>query len=234
MKTYAIKSLPASRKAYDGFLWPDTAGVTVTCDDWNPAPICGGGLHAFKDGCGGGSLAHWDADAIWYLLSADTDAIIHIDNQKCKAPAWTIEAIGSHGEIVSALEARAPHTQHLPIMGATRTSGDKGQSTSGYYGQSTSGDKGQSTSGDYGQSTSGYYGQSTSGDYGQSTSGDEGLSVARSGRVRGGMGALLVIQYYSDDTWHWLTGVVDGATLMPSTWYKEQDGRFVLDEKVEL
>ena len=71
---------------------------------------------------------------------------------------------------------------------------------------------------------------------GSSESGKNGLSVARGHdvRVRGGLGAVLVIAE-EDDDWNikaWKAAVVDGETIKPDTWYKLQDGEFAeIDEK---
>ena len=122
--------------------------------------------------------------------------------------------------------------------GGCSTSGDRGYSTSGDGGCSTSGDRGYSTSGDGGCSTSGSSGCSTSGDSGCSTSrgasksGINGVSVARGNgcKVRGGLGALLVIAEENDSNYEikeWKAVVVDGEKIKPDVWYTLQDGELV-------
>lgn len=178
-KTYAIKSLPRSGVAYGEFQWPIEAGVYVTCRDWEPSPKCGHGLHAFKNGCGDGTLAYWGIDALWYLLSTDTTNFVDLDGQKCKAEKWFIERVGSLDSIIRELETRVPEAKYLPVMGAFRKVGDfEGVVTVGDFGTAISGRAGKSYSGKYASSTSSNSGESISLDFGRSESGDHGKSIS--------------------------------------------------------
>ena len=104
----------------------------------------------------------------------------------------------------------------------------------------TAGDSGAATAGDSGAATAGYRGAATAGDSGAATSrgksctGKNGLSVARGNnvRVRGGMGAILVIAEENEDNYNiasWKAVVVDGVNVKPDTWYKLQNGELVED-----
>ena len=127
------------------------------------------------------------------------------------------------------------------------TAGNFGAATAGYHGAATAGNFGAATAGESGAATAGYHGAATAGSYGAATAGDrgaatsrgssatgkEGLSVARGTKVKvkGGMGAVLVIAIEPDDSWaikEWKAGVVDGETLKPDTWYTLKDGEFVV------
>ena len=60
------------------------------------------------------------------------------------------------------------------------------------------------------------------------------MSVARGNnvRVRGGMGAILVIAEENEDNYNiasWKAVVVDGVNVKPDTWYKLQNGELVED-----
>ena len=118
------------------------------------------------------------------------------------------------------------------------TAGNKGAATAGEYGAATAGDKGAATAGDSGAATAGNRGAATAGDRGAATSrgksasGNDGLSVARGNdvRVKGGIGALLVIaeeEKYGYDISNWAAKVVDGEKIKPDTWYKLVNGEFV-------
>ena len=123
------------------------------------------------------------------------------------------------------------------------TAGDSGAATAGSYGAATAGSYGAATAGSYGAATAGYRGAATAGSYGAATagysgaatsrgcssSGKGGLSVARGNnvRVRGGLGAVLVIAEECSDSYEikdWLAVVVDGVNVKADTWYKLQDG----------
>ena len=95
--------------------------------------------------------------------------------------------------------------------GKEATAGDSGAATAGFSGAATAGDRGAATS------------------RGCSSSGKDGLSVARGNnvRVRGGLGAVLVIAEECSDSYEikdWLAVVVDGVNVKANTWYKLQDG----------
>ena len=110
------------------------------------------------------------------------------------------------------------------------TAGDCGTATAGNYGAATAGDCGAATAGDCGAATAGDRGAATS--RGSSSSGANGLSVARGEnvKVRGGMGAVLVIAVensYNYDIKEWKAAVVDGVHIKSDTWYRLEDGQFV-------
>ena len=118
------------------------------------------------------------------------------------------------------------------------TAGDSGAATAGNFGAATAGDSGAATAGDRGAATAGNYGAATAGDSGAATSrgssasGENGLSVARGNdvRVKGGLGAILVIAEENEDDFdikHWKVAVVDGENVKADTWYRLEEGELV-------
>ena len=126
------------------------------------------------------------------------------------------------------------------------TAGDSGAATAGDYGAATAGNRGAATAGDYGAATAGDYGAATAGNYGAATAGDSGaatargkastgsngLSVARGNnvRVKGGIGAILVIAEEGEDSYDivdWKAVVVDGEVVKADTWYRLENGELV-------
>ena len=108
--------------------------------------------------------------------------------------------------------------------------GDSKAATAGSYGAATAGYRGAATAGDRGAATAGDSGAATS--RGRSASGKEGLSVARGNdvRVKGGIGAILVIAEEESDSYkikEWKAAVVDGDKIKPNVWYRLEDGEFV-------
>ena len=102
----------------------------------------------------------------------------------------------------------------------------------------TAGDYGAATAGDYGAATAGNYGAATAGDSGAATArgkastGSNGLSVARGNnvRVKGGIGAILVIAEEGEDSYDivdWKAVVVDGEVVKADTWYRLENGELV-------
>ena len=148
-----LKSLPANRKAYNGFEWPAEVGVIVEAPDWTPAAMCGGGLHGLIDGRGNVGLLRLDKDAIWYAFESvdaegnvsDDDAVA-IDCDKGKCRRAIIRAVGTREQATSWLVAAGCTGVHF----GTATAGDEGTATAG--------DGGTATAGNYGTATAGYRG----------------------------------------------------------------------------
>ena len=118
------------------------------------------------------------------------------------------------------------------------TAGNSGAATAGNYGAATAGNRGAATAGNYGAATAGNYGAATAGDYGAATArgkastGSNGLSVARGNnvRVKGGIGAILVIAEEEEDSYDivdWKAVVVDGEVVKADTWYRLENGELV-------
>ena len=122
--------------------------------------------------------------------------------------------------------------------GGAATAGDRGAATAGYSGAATAGDGGAATAGDRGAATAGDGGAATAGDGGAATArgkastGSNGLSVARGNnvRVKGGIGAILVIAEEGEDTYDivdWKAVLVDGEIVKADTWYRLENGELV-------
>ena len=126
------------------------------------------------------------------------------------------------------------------------TAGSYGAATAGAYGAATAGDSGAATAGSYGAATAGYRGAATAGSYGAATAGSYGaatakgfVSVGKNGcglvrgndvKIKGGLGAVLVICEENADNWdikEWKAFVVDGTDIRADTWYKLVKGKLV-------
>ena len=86
----------------------------------------------------------------------------------------------------------------------------------------TAGDRGAATAGDRGAATA----------RGKASTGSNGLSVARGNnvRVKGGIGAILVIAEEGEDTYDivdWKAVLVDGEVVKADTWYRLENGELV-------
>ena len=126
------------------------------------------------------------------------------------------------------------------------TAGDSGAATAGSYGAATAGSYGAATAGSYGAATAGYRGAATAGDSGAATAGSYGAATSRGSvnvgangvgtvrgddpKIRGGLGAVLVIAVEEDDSFdikEWKSFVVDGKTIKADTWYTLKGGQIV-------
>lgn len=94
------------------------------------------------------------------------------------------------------------------------------------------------TAGYHGAATAGYRGVATAGYHGAATAkgsvsvGANGCGLVRGNnvKIRGGIGAILVICEESDNNFDikcWKAFVVDGETVKADTWYKLADGEIV-------
>ena len=86
------------------------------------------------------------------------------------------------------------------------------------------------TAGNYGAATAGDSGAATA--RGKASTGSNGLSVARGNnvRVKGGIGAILVIAEEGEDSYDivdWKAVVVDGEVVKADTWYRLENGELV-------
>ena len=121
---------------------------------------------------------------------------------------------------------------------------DPKAATAGACGAAIAGYRGAATAGACGAATAGYRGAATAGDSGAATAGDRGaatakgsVSVGKDGcglvrgndvKIKGGLGAVLVICEENADDWdikEWLAFVVDGEDIKADTWYKLVDGK---------
>jgi hypothetical protein len=91
-------------ESHGGFRWPMTVGAEVVAPDWNPKPVCGGGLHGLPWGCGDWGLL---AGERWMVASADPADVVDIDGAKSKARAARVEHLGTRESCVQFLAEAA-------------------------------------------------------------------------------------------------------------------------------
>ena len=158
--------------------------------------------------------------------------------------------IGARLDIAGLVKAQIEYVKSHTTMEHTdpdrATAGDSGAATAGNCGAATAGDSGAATAGNCGAATAGNCGAATAGDSGAATAGDSGAATSRgksaSGkngppvargndvRVKGGLGAILVIAEEKTDNYDivdWKAVVVDGEKIKADTWYKLENGELV-------
>jgi hypothetical protein len=160
-----LRTCAADMTSYSGFQWP--AAGSVEAPDWNPSPVCGGGLHGLLWGEGDGALLNWRPDAVWLVVEVEVADIVALGT-KVKFPRGTVVYAGGRAGAIDYLTARAP--RGVAIVGAAVTTGDHGTATAGY--------RGTATAGGYGTATAGYRGTATVGDCGTAIVGDGGTATA--------------------------------------------------------
>jgi hypothetical protein len=168
-----LRTCDRDLKSYGGFQWP--ASGPVSCPDWNPAAICGYGLHGALWGEGNGELlALDDPDAKWLVVKVKAADVVELGG-KVKFPAGEVVHCGDRTSATEYLVARAPGRA---VIGASLTAGTRGTATAGYAGTATAGDAGTATAGTRGTATAGTRGTATAGYAGTATAGTRGTATA--------------------------------------------------------
>ena len=153
------------------------------------------------------------------------------DDSKCCGKKIAIKAeIGIAGLVKAQIEYVKSHTTMKHTDPKQATAGDSGAATAGNYGAATAGDSGAATAGYKGAATAGNYGAATS--RGTVSVGKNGSGLVRSDnvKIKGGMGAVLVICVEHCDSYdikEWKSFVVDGETIKPDTFYTLKNGELV-------
>ena len=147
MSDFLLKTVKADGTARGGFQWPLDEGAEVTAPDWDPTPVCGGGLHGLLNGAGNGSLINWSTDAVWIVAEIpDDETVVDLDG-KVKVRRCIVRHVGDK---TSAPEFLAAHGHTEGVVYGAATAGDYGTATAGYDGTATAGDYGTATAGERG------------------------------------------------------------------------------------
>lgn len=134
MKKYILRTMDKDGRSYEDFQWNLEIGGETVAPDWDESPRCGNGLHGFLNGQGDGSLANWDKDALWAVVSTQGDVVDL--NGEVKFERGTMEFVGEREAATKFLEGLGICDA---VIGATATAGDYGTATAGDYGTATAG-----------------------------------------------------------------------------------------------
>ena len=94
MSDFLLKTVKADGTARGGFQWPLDEGAEVTAPDWDPTPVCGGGLHGLLNGAGSGGLIDWSTDAVWIVAEIpDGETVVDLDG-KVKVRRCIVRHVG--------------------------------------------------------------------------------------------------------------------------------------------
>lgn len=79
--TLLLRTVSKDMTSHGGtFTWKK-AGL-VECKDWDPRPVCGGGLHGLERGIGDGLLLDWSESAMWLVFKAKKSETVQINSAK--------------------------------------------------------------------------------------------------------------------------------------------------------
>ena len=184
---YFLRTCAKDGTSYKGkFKWNLEIGAKNTCPDWNPEPVCGGGLHGLLGGCGESGHLDWGDDALWVVFSSPSSVDL---NGKHKVQEATICAIGDRKTATDFLVAKGFQGVHGAFYFggncATMTGGDDATMTGGYRATMTGGNYATMTGGNYATMTGGNSAKMTGGNFAKMT---------------GGNGATMTGGYYANMT----------------------------------
>jgi hypothetical protein len=146
---------PQDGRSYGGFQWPLTVGAEVSAPDWNPAPVCGGGLHGWAWGLSFGDGKEPDWNGRWIVFGAKPADVVLVDG-KVKARSGVIRFVGEwqaatnfilSGQIAWVLHASSGASSATGNRGASSATGYRGASsaTGNSGASSATGDRGASS-----------------------------------------------------------------------------------------
>jgi len=179
-KVLVLRQCNKDLKSYGGFQHPSSGHVSAP--DWNPKPECGSGLHGFLYGEGDGSLANYDPENKWLVLSVDKDKIVDLSG-KVKFPEGEVIFCGALAEAARYVYDNGGAGR--AIIGITVTGGDGSTVSGGNSSKVTGGEDSTVTGGD---------GSTVSGGNRSTVTGGEDSTVT------GGKEALLTLQYWDSKT----------------------------------
>jgi len=161
-----LRRIPPSRRTYNEFQWPTGVRTRVECPDWNPKPICGGGLHGWPLGFGlGEGSAFSVVDDVWLVLGAKPEDVVgELDGgAKCKCREGIIRYEGDFSGAVSFV------SNEFAKCVAAMAGGDGAKSSAAgdYARSSANGDDAKSSANGYRakSSAAGHYAKSSAAGY---------------------------------------------------------------------
>ena len=87
-----LRTCDQDHRSYGGFQWPELG--PVECPDWNPSPVCGGGLHGLLWGAGDWTLVDISPDAVWKVVRVLESEIVDLGG-KVKFPRGEVVYSGT-------------------------------------------------------------------------------------------------------------------------------------------
>ncbi len=166
------------------FRWPRSGHVT--CDDWNPAPVCGQGFHGLAFGEGDWDLlrAHETPDEEWRVVRVQPQHVVAFDDgQKVKFSEGEVVYCGNRAEAITHVLC-GPEAMQRALCLASSGNGsssassgvDSTSASSGVDSTSASSGNGSTSASSGERSTS-----ASSGDFSKSASSGERSTSASSG-----------------------------------------------------
>ena len=166
------------------FEWP-TEGP-VSCPDWDPTPMCGGGLHGWLWGKGESrAWGYRDTDVMLVVEVLKEDLVSLDGGSKVKFPKGVVVHCGDRASVTQYMAERGI----VGILHGIMTVGDGETAEVGELGIARAGKGGTAIADDGGRAVAGDFGHAEAGPRGVAVAGDNGLaSVSGYGKATAGKG----------------------------------------------
>ena len=239
-----LRTCKSDMTSHNGFVWPESG--PVECPNWNPEPVCGGGLHGWLWGEGNGVLGNWSKNAKWLVVRVLASDVVDLDG-KVKFPRGEVVYCGPRFDATAYLAANGGAGKAVIGIaltgghGSTLTGGDDSALTGGHGSTLTGGHGSTLTGGDGSTLTGGHGSTLTGGDDSALTGGDDStltggdrstLTGGDDSTLTGGDRSTLIFEYWCHRTGRKRIAVAypgeDG--IEPNVPYRCVDGKFVKAE----
>jgi hypothetical protein len=207
----ALRTCASDMTSHGGFRWPERGPVVAP--DWDPKPVCGGGLHGLKWGEGSGLLVSWHDKAKWLVVEVVEGTEVDLGG-KVKFPAGTVVFCGDRRGATDYILTHGGAGR--AVVGATVTGGYGARVVGGDFAEVTGGDCATVIGGDSATVTGGDSATVIGGCGATVTGGDRAMVTGGwNAIVTGGHGAMVTGGGYATVTggdYATVTGG-DGATV---------------------
>lgn len=159
---------PESWYAPEGFRWNLTLGGETVAPDWDPEPVCGGGLHVWEWAQGNirASSIWYRPDVIWTAVEYETASTVDL-KEEIKVPKCKTVAVSSdRKEVISFIQGLTPEEKRGPVLDALVVEAEEGIAIAG--------DGRAAVAGKGGAAIAGRYGLAIAGEGGKARVGEEG------------------------------------------------------------
>ena len=255
VKVLMLRTCGADMKSYNGFVWQRQG--PVECQDWDPAPTCGHGLHGLPWGNGDWGLLSKADDAVWQVVEVDAANVVNIDGMKAKFPRGNVLFSGSRVEATIRVLCGSEAMDRAKIdaeawgekSGDSSTAASSGDSStaasSGDYSKAaSSGDYSKAassgysstaaSSGDYSKAASSGYSSTAASSGNSSTAACDGASgiaatIGTGGMAKAGANGLVIVTYWveAEKRYRACVGNVGEDGILADTWYRVEGGKLV-------
>ena len=190
------------------------------------AVLCESGFHACENPLDTFNY-YYPGNSVFHEVELD-EVSDKRNNDDTKVCAKTIR-VGARLDVAGLCKAHFEYVSARCKPSNGRIAGDKGSAAAGEQGSAAAGNWGSAAAGNKGSAAAGNWGSAAAGNKGSAAAGEQGLACCRGGKVKGGMGAVIVASELDDygKNIRVAAAIVDGEKIKADTWYTVKNGEFV-------